>query len=175
VNPTLRFCVGNPLNSVRTGFPAHRAERMRAADLEDRFLDSAKGTLRHRHDFDAEAMLVGESGVHAKEIRGKQRGLIAPSARPYFDNTVAVVKWISRYEERLDLDLEALDRGLESGYLSTSLGDHFGVIDRNELARRRELVFESIKPSCKLGHGRQSGVFPSQLGHTLRISDAACG
>src|SRR5687768_18312060 len=91
------------LNAVDTRFPAHDSKRSFSLHLEDRFLHSAERSIRLRDDLDAPAPAFRESCVHAVEIGGKDRGLIAPGAATYLHNRRTVVQRVVRYQRRLVL------------------------------------------------------------------------
>jgi hypothetical protein len=74
-----------------------------------------------------------------------------------------------RYEEGLEVELHLLERGGEALDLGFGLGGHFGVVNGNELARLRELVFIFADAVGQLDDRTQSLMLTSQRGELARI------
>ena len=109
-------------------------------------------------------MSLAEARVHAEEIGGEQRGLVAAGAGAKLDDRVAVVERIARDEQRRERALER--RRWSASSRSTSrrgLGGHLGVVNRNELARLRELVLEFLAVGRQLDDRLEPAVLPAEL------------
>ena len=78
------------------------AERRVARDLEYHFFDAAERRVGERHDLDAPAVALAVARVHAVEVGGEERGLVAAGAGADLDDRVAVVERIARQEQRRD-------------------------------------------------------------------------
>jgi hypothetical protein len=102
--------------------------------------------------------------VHAEEVRGEERGFVPARAGPDLDDRVPLIQGIVRDEERLEPFLRARDRGLEARHFLARFGRHLGVVNGNELAGVRELVFFLLETRRQLDQRRQSSVFTPKLG-----------
>jgi hypothetical protein len=67
--------------------------------------------------------------------------------------------------------MEVADRRLETHLLGACLGGHVGVVNGNELANVRELVFRSGQLSRHGDDRLKPGVLPAQLGELLRVAE----
>jgi len=105
--------------------------------------------------------------IHPEEIGCEQRGFIATSAGANLDDGVAVVERVAGDDERLELLLGRGDALLQPRLLSARLIRHLGVVNENELANLRELVFVLVESGGQLDDGLQSSVLPSELGEAL--------
>ncbi len=76
-----------------------------------------------------------------------------------------------RHEQRLEGRLHLLDGGLELLDLGGRFGGHFGVVNRNELARLHELVFLLLQPVGQFHQRRQAPVFASQFGQLFGVAE----
>jgi len=102
--------------------------------------------------------------IHAEEVRREQGGLVTTGAGANLDDRVAIIERVVRQEGRLQLRLELDELGLEAYDLAGGLGRHLGVVNGNELARLRELVFRPVQPRRQLDDGGESSVLPAKLG-----------
>ena len=91
VNAAGRLGVGHALHAVHAGFVFELGEGAAAADLGDDLLEAAHRAFAHGHDFDLPSMLGGVTLVHAEQIAGKERRLVAAGAGADFQDDVAVV------------------------------------------------------------------------------------
>ena len=66
-------------------------ERPAAADLGDDFLEAALGAFGGGKNLGGPALPRGEALVHAEQVAGEQRGLVAAGAGADFDDDVALV------------------------------------------------------------------------------------
>ena len=86
------------LHAMHAGLPAHRAVRRRhQMTLNMTSLMPPSVASDERHDLDAPAVPLAEARVHAVEVGGEQRGLVAAGAGADLDDRVAVVERIARH------------------------------------------------------------------------------
>ncbi len=74
-----------------------------AAHGDDRFLDAAEGAVAQRHRLPAEAVALGKALIHAVEVGGEQRGLVAAGTGADLHDGVAVVMGVARDQQLLQL------------------------------------------------------------------------
>ena len=88
------------------------------------------------------AVPLAVARVHAVQVGGEQRRLVAAGAGADLDDGVAVVERIARHEQRRERAPRARRcRARGALDLGARFGGHLGVVNGNELARLRELVF----------------------------------
>jgi hypothetical protein len=87
---------------------------------------------------------IEKARVHAIQICGKQRSLIATGTRADLDDRGSVVERIGGNEQRFELTLEPIDTLLCPLHFRTRLSSELFVVNKNELARLRELVIELV-------------------------------
>ena len=78
-------------------------EHVLALDQRDDFLHAARRALVHRHHLDLPALALGVARVHAVEVAGEQRGLVAAGAAADLEDRVLAVVRILRQQQDLDL------------------------------------------------------------------------
>ena len=140
-------------------------------DLEDRFLDAAERAVGVRDRLAAPAGALDVARVHAIEVGGEQRGLVAAGAGADLDDRVAVVERIVREERGLQPRLEIGDGPLEPLDLVSGLGGHLGVVNENELARFGELVLGLLELGRQLDDRLEASVLPTQLGDLGAVAE----
>src|ERR1700680_1153138 len=86
-----RFGVGHALDAVHAGFEFELGERTAAADFGDDLLVAAHRAFAGGDDFDLPALVGGVALVHAEQVAGKQRRLVATGAGADLENDVAFV------------------------------------------------------------------------------------
>ena len=88
--------------------PSYLSRRVRAApvDQRDHFLDSAEPGVAEAERLDLPSMAFGVAGVHAEQIAGEQRRLLAAGAGADLEDDVLVVVGIARREQHLELLFE---------------------------------------------------------------------
>src|SRR5215510_8879089 len=95
--------------------------------------------------------MAGEKAlIHAVEVRGEESGLVAARSGADFYDRVAIVERIAGNEERLEVLLELGDARLEVRLFGACLLGQLGVVNENELANLRELVFEFVESAGQL-------------------------
>jgi hypothetical protein len=109
------------------------------------------------------------AGVHAIEIRGKQRGLVAAGAGADFDDRRPIVQRVVGNEEGAEVDFQLFDRRAKPLDFRFGLGGHLGVVNGNELACLRELVLEFSESVGEFDNGAEPLVLSPQGGQPPRI------
>ena len=117
VDAALRFGRGHALDAMRARLELEVRERASADDAADDFLVAAVLAGALRQHFDAPALHVGIARIHAKQIAGENRRLIAARARAHFQVDVAVVARILRQQQLRELFFLALQPRVETGQL----------------------------------------------------------
>src|SRR3990172_3649493 len=97
---------GHALPAVAAALELQPAPRAAPLDEEDDLLVAAHAGHVGVHDLDLPALALGVLRVHAREVGGEQRGLVAARARPDLDEDVLVVVRVAREQETLELLLE---------------------------------------------------------------------
>ncbi len=108
--------------------------------------------------------------IHAIEIGREQRRLVATRTGADLDDGVAIVEGIARNEERLELFLQLGDARLEARQFGARLLGHLWVVNENELAYLRELVFVFAEFAGNVDYWRQSSVLSSEFGQSMRVT-----
>src|SRR5947208_4357001 len=96
----------DPLDAVDAALELEAAPRPATLDEEDRVLDAPRTGRAGVHDLDFPALALRVLRVHAHEVRGEQRGLLAARASADLDEDVLRVVGIAREEQALQLVLE---------------------------------------------------------------------
>src|SRR5450631_3266878 len=100
------FGVGYALHAVHAGFEFELGEHATSAHFGDDFLEAAFGAFADRHDFRLPALQGGVAFVHAEQVAGEQRGLVAAGAGADFQDGVVIVHRVFRDQRKLDLLFE---------------------------------------------------------------------
>src|SRR4029077_11622761 len=83
------FVVGHALHAVHAGFIFELGEGAAAAHFGDEFLVTAHRAFARGHDIDLPELVCGVAVVHAEQVAGEQRPLVAAGAGADFENDVA--------------------------------------------------------------------------------------
>ena len=100
------FGVGHALHAMHAGFEFELGEGAAAADLGDDFLVAAHAAFARRDHLDLPALLGGVALVHAEQVAGEQRGLVAAGAGADFEDDVALVHRVLGQQREPDLLLQ---------------------------------------------------------------------
>ena len=104
------------------------ANTPRPCDLGDDFLEAAFGAFADRQDLGLPALLGGVALVHAEQVAGEQRGLVAAGAGADFEDGVVVVHRVLRQQREADLLRRACRlRACSAGFSASAMLAHFGV------------------------------------------------
>ena len=120
VDAALRFGVRHALHAMHAGFEFQLGEGAAAADFGDDFLVAAHGAFARGDHLDLPALLGGIALVHAEQIAGEQRGLVAAGAGADFEDDVALVHRVLRQQRQADLLLELVAPRLAAAAFSPS-------------------------------------------------------
>jgi hypothetical protein len=107
------------------------------------------------------------------EIGSEQRRFVTARACPDLDDAVSFVERVARQQERRDFRLEFRDGDLETPELRARFGGHLGVVNGNELAHLRELVFGPVKSGGHLDDRHQPAVLSPQLRELIGVAECA--
>ena len=89
---------GHPLHAVHAAFELEPGKDARPGDRGDRFLVSADLGRAGRDQLEAPALRFGEALVHAQQVAGEQRRLIAAGAGADLEHRRAIVDRIARQQ-----------------------------------------------------------------------------
>src|SRR2546422_3432757 len=107
------------LYAVHARLVAQRPVRFGSTRGEDGFLQTAECPLGERQNVDLPATTLAEARVHAKQIGGKQRRLVAAGARTDLDDGIAIIEGVAGGEQLGDpLDRKSTRLNSSHGYIS---------------------------------------------------------
>src|SRR5690606_21207765 len=109
VNPALRLGDRHALHAMNAGLELEPRVRASADDPADDLLVPAVLAFARAQHFDPPALRLGVSAVHAEEIAGEERGLVAAGAGPNLEEEIRVVVRILRHEVHRKLALARLE------------------------------------------------------------------
>ena len=100
------FGVRHALHAMHAGFEFQLGEHAAAAHFGDDFLEAAFAAFADRQDLRLPALLGGVALVHAEQVAGEQRGLVAAGAGADFQDGVVIVHRVLRDQRQMDLLFE---------------------------------------------------------------------
>ena len=127
------------LHAVHAGLVFHHAiDAVVAGELEDDLFEAAGGAGSLVGDLELPAAALREMLVHAEEVAGEDRRLVAAGAAADLDHRVLAVVGIGRDEQETDLLLHLRNLGLDLGDLHAGHLPEFLVllIDEDVLGGR---------------------------------------
>ncbi len=98
----LRLGRRHALHAVHPTFELQARENAAPGNLGDDFLVSAGRPLARRQHLDLPALRLGVFDIHAEQIAGEQRRLIAACSAPHLQNGVAIVGCVLRKQRDSD-------------------------------------------------------------------------
>src|SRR5439155_10243366 len=104
-------------------------------------------------DFDLPAATLGEARVHAKQVGGKQRCLVATGAGANLHDGITVVKGIGGGKELGQLGLEAVDLGPQPFDVGAGELRQLGIFVGEHFARLRQLGLEALQALVRQSDG----------------------
>ena len=137
--------VGHPLDPVHAALEFQPREDAAALDLGHDLLEAAGRALALRDDLDLPALELGIAGVHAQQVAGEERRLVAAGAGPHLEDRALLVGLVARQEQ----DLQAL-RGLLHGLLG---GRTLLLGERAHLRIGRRIPDQRVESREVLGGG----------------------
>jgi hypothetical protein len=119
----------------------------------------------------APAPALREAGVHAVQVGGEQRRLIATGPRPNLDNRRTIIQGIVRQQSGLYQQFDLLQIAFQPRHFGTRFGGQLLVFGFHKLTSRGELalflaeLFSEADDRCELA------MLPAQCGQALRVFD----
>ena len=168
----MRPCVsvaGHALDAVHAGLPAQQAEGLGSAHGDDRLLDAAEGAVAQRHRLPTEAVTLGEALVHAVEVGGEQRRLVAAGAGADLHDGVAIVVRIARDEQLVQLRLDRGDLRREAGQIGPGQRSKLGIRLVGELPSLFQFTLQPREPLGQADDRREPRVLPTEGLELCRI------
>ena len=101
--PAARFGGRHALHAMDAALVLQLAVGAASFDGGDDFLEPADAGVAARHHFDPPALALGVLAVHAEQLGGEQRRLVAARAGADFEHDVLVVVRILRDQQHLEL------------------------------------------------------------------------
>ncbi len=162
---------GHALHAVRAGLELEPRVHVLTGDAGDDFLVAAvfAGTLVHHFHFPA--MVAGVIVVHAEQIAGENRRLVAAGGGADFEKDIAVVVRILRQQQRLDLGFQFFDELLRlCNLFLRHFADRFVLVLQHG-ARGFQLFAGRAIVAVQLHHRIDLGVFLRQLAELVLLAD----
>ena len=113
VDAALRLGFGDALDAVDAGLVLHAPVGVLAADAERDLAVAAGAGLGGVEHLQPPALALGVALVHAEQVGGEQRGLVAAGAAADLDDRVLLVGGVARQEGDLQLLLEPREQRRE--------------------------------------------------------------
>jgi len=155
---------------MHAAFVLHGAVNVRPLQAENDFFEAAHRARRGVEHFQLPALALGKTAVHAEQIAGKQRRLVAARAGPDFHNGVAPIHFVLGDQAQSQVFLDGRQPLLQFFQLMPGHADQFWVrLGADQLAQALLLGQQALVGFDRFDDGAQAGVFASQLGQPLRI------
>ena len=144
-------------------------EHALAGDVGDDLLVAAESPTRSpRDDLDLPAHAVGVALIHAEQVAGEQRRLLAAGAGAHFEDGALLVGGILGQELHLELALELLDLGIERAKLRFGERSHVGI-GRRVVDHLIEIVALLLRPTQR-GDGGDDRIELGELARKPHIA-----
>jgi hypothetical protein len=114
-------------------------------------------------DLDTPTLGFGITRVHAKQVAGKDGGLVAAGAGADFQEDIAVVMRILGHQQALQLEFFGGDPRREVGELFLAHGPCLRVLARRQLASEAEVALERYEASIALDERAQSRILHREV------------
>ena len=128
VDSSLRLGDGDTLHAMHARLVLEDAIDSFAGDVEDDFLVATGSTFAETRDRDFPTFHLAEFRVHAEEVAGKERSLVATCSAADFHRHVLAVLGVGRDEQQLDFLLQLRDALFAGRSLLASHLLHVGVV-----------------------------------------------
>ena len=139
VDAALRLGGGHALHAVAAGLEAQlavdavggggqAARAGRVLQPHDHFLEAAEIRRALAHDLAAPALALGVAQVHAQQVGGEQRRLLAAAAGADLDEGRARVVRVARQQRGLQRGVQRREVGVAGGDLVARHRHHLGVV-----------------------------------------------
>ena len=172
VHAALRFGLGHALHAVHARLVFERPVDVLSRYLQHHLLETACGAVRRGGDFVAPAFRLDVFGVHAQQVAGEDRRLVAARAAADLHDGVFRVLRVLGDQQQLDLLLHLCELRLQLG---DHLAGHFAhllvlvrgqrVLGFGEVGDGRAVAFRSLDDRLQLL------VFLGQLDELLDVGD----
>ncbi len=156
--------VGHALDAVDAGFEFEPLEHVAAGDRDDRLLEAADAGLRQVHHLKAPAVQRRIALIHAEEIGGEKRRLLAAGAGAQFEDGIALVSRVLGQQHKPHAALELGNALVELGKLAGRQRPHLRIAlgrQRGEILALRPRAFQSFDGGDER---REVAVFLRELG-----------
>src|SRR5262245_2893144 len=163
MDAALRLGGGHALHAVGTRLELQPRERAFTGDATDDLAVAPVLTGALAEHLRAEALGFGIARVHAVEVAGEDRRLVATGAGPHLEEYVALIARILRQQQAAQLELFGIERASEQCELFATERPQAGVGVRLQLARRLHIALESLVALQVLRERLQACVFHRQL------------
>ena len=140
VNPAAGFGGRHALHAMHAAFVLQPAVDALTLDVDDHFLEAALAGLAERHHLELPPLTLGVTAVHAIEIAGEERRLLATGAGADFDDDVLIVVGILWQQQDLELAHQLIAVGVEAGQLLFRERAHLGICALGQLLGLRDFV-----------------------------------
>ena len=148
---------------------AQGAEDLVAGDFENHLLHPAERAWAGFERLDLEAVGLGEARVHAVEVGGEKRGLVAAGAGAEFHDGVAVLIRVGREQRVLHGGLGLGDALFERGDFRRGHLGHLGVVAARQLQVFGQLGAGLLQQRPAGDQLLEPGVFAQDLPRLPRI------
>ncbi len=163
----------HPLHPVRARFELQALEHVVPGDRGAGLAVAADSRLADGDRLELPALQVGVALVHAEQLGGEQRGLVAAGAGAHLEDGVARVGLVARQQQQLHLALQPGQTVLQRRVLALCHGAHFrirlGVDQLLQVGQLRPCAFQLLD----LGHDRaEVGIFLRQAREFAGVAGA---
>jgi hypothetical protein len=169
VNAALGFGDRHALYPVAAGFELQARVHAAALDAHDDLLVAAVLALAGADDLAAPALRFRIAQIHAQQVAGEQRRLVATGAGADLEVDVATVVRVGRQQQALQLGLGGFEALLERRQLGLRQLAQLGVVASGERARVGERGLEVQILPVGRGGGGELGVLAGQRGVALTV------
>ena len=164
----LRLGFRNALHAVRAGFELEFGIDAAADDSRDHFLVAADVRSARRDDLDLPALALGVARVHAKEVTGEQRRLVAAGTSADFQKDIALVAGVLGQQQLLQFVFNLRQPRLGRHHLGFGEFAHFRVGEH--LLRRLQIVVGLPPLRVERDHRAEFGVLARELAVLLHVA-----
>ena len=175
VNAPLGLGRRHALYAVRSGFELQQRECTPADDAADDLLVAAvlaRALAEHLH---CESPAFRVARVHAVQVTGEHRRLIAPGTGAHLEEDVPVIARIPRQQEPAQLALRGFELALHAPHLLLPERAYAGVRIGPQVARRGQIAFQAVVAAKALRQRLQARVLHGQLAELLRAAGHLVG
>ena len=178
MDPPLRLGRGHTLHAVAARFELERGVDEIAFDADDKLLVAAEVARTLRQHLGAPAFALGVAQVHAREVAGEQRRLVAAGAGADLEEDVAHVVGVARQQRCLQLAEQAREVGAGRRCFVAREPGHRLVTCRfgEQLVGRREVALALLVAAKQLDQRARFRVLAAKLAVALHVGgNAAVG